>query len=99
MEETVFTNHYAKLCSTLTDVDSLLPHFVEKRIINTDTLEEIITSNTTRKKVQRLLLHIKGPLECGNTEAFYNMLTIMEEHGHQTTQQLANQMRKSINNY
>ena len=94
----VFTNHYAKLCDTLTDIDNLLPHFVEKEVITTNDLEEINTTipSTKKHKVQKLMTHISGPLTAGNTEVFYTMLRIMEDYGHQATQQLADQIRRSL---
>ena len=95
-ELNVLTEHYSALCHTLTDVDSLLPQFVQKRVITTDNLEEINAIVTSTKKVQKLMTHISGPLRAGNTEVFYIMLGIMEEYGHHATQQLANQIRKSL---
>ena len=98
LEHDVFTNHYPMLCNTMTDVDNLLPHFVQKRVIKTDDLEEInaIIPSTKKLKVQKLMIHISGPLRAGDTDAFYIMLKIMEEYGHQATQQLADQIRKSL---
>ena len=93
----VFTEHYSKLCDTLTDVDNLLPQFVQIKIITTNDLEEINVMDppTKKHKVQKLMTHISGPLTAGNTEVFYTMLRIMEKHGHQATKQLADQIRKS----
>ena len=98
LEHVVFTDHYPMLCDTLTDVDNLLPHFVQKRVIKTDDLEEINATvpSTKKHKVQKLIMHVSGPLRAGNTEMFYTMLRIMEEYGHQATQQLAEQIRKSL---
>ena len=95
-ELNMFTEYYSALCHTLTDVDSLLPQFVQKRVITTDNLEEINAIVTSARKVQKLMVHISGPLRAGNTEVFYIMLRIMEEYGHHATQQLAEQIRKSI---
>ena len=95
-ELNMFTDYYSALCHTLTDVDSLLPQFVQKRVITTDNLEEINAIVTSTKKVQKLMVHISGPLGAGNTEVFYIMLRIMEEHGHHATQQLAHQIRGSL---
>ena len=97
-ELNVFSIHYAMLCDTLTDINNLLPHFVGENVINIDTLEEINATipATTKFKVQKLMTHISGPLTAGNTKVFYTMLRIMEKYGHQATQQLANQMKKSL---
>ena len=97
-EERIFTKHYSKLCSTLTDIDNLLPHFVEEEVITTNDLEEINTTipSTKKLKVQKLMTHISGPLTAGNTKVFCTMLRIMEDYGHQATQQLADQIRRSL---
>ena len=97
-EEDVFTNHYSKLCDTLTDVDNLLPRFVQEKVMTTNDLEEISTiiPSTKKHKVEKLLTHISGPLRAGNTKVFNIMLRIMEEYGHQATKQLADQIRKSL---
>ena len=94
----VFTNHYAKLCNTLTDIDNLLPYFVEENIISINDVDEInaIVPSTKKLKVQKLMTHISGPLTAGNTEVFYTMLRIMEDYGHQATQQLADQINRSL---
>ena len=98
IELNVLTEHYSKLCDTLTDIENLLPHFVEENVIKFEDLEEIntIATSTKKLKVQRLMVHISGPLRAGNTEVFYIMLRIMEEHGHYATKQLANQIRIAI---
>ena len=97
-EHDVLINHYSKFCNTLTDVDKLLPQFVQEKLITANDLEEIITifPITRKRKVQKLLKHISGPLRAGNTEVFYIFLRIMEEYGHQATKQLADQIRKSL---
>ena len=95
--EEVLTKYYPKLCSTLTDVGNLLPHFVQEKIITkNDDLEKINAIVTSTEKVQKLMVHISGPLEAGNTKVFYIMLRIMEEYGHLATQQLAHQIRRSL---
>ena len=94
--EEVLSTHYSKLCNTLTDIENLLPHFVDEDIIKFQDLEEINAIVPSTKKVQRLMVHISGPLRAGNTEVFYIMLRIMEEYGHLATQQLADQIRRSL---
>ena len=98
MTNHVFTNHYSKLCDTLTDVDNLLPQFVQEKLMTLNDLEEVVAiiPSTKKHKVQKLLTHISLPLRAGNTEVFYIFLRIMEEYGHQATKQLADQMRKSL---
>ena len=52
-----------------------------------DEINAIVLS-TKKRKVQKLMVHISGHLEAGNTKMFYIMLRIMEEYGHHATQQL-----------
>ena len=97
-EEEVFTRHYSQLCNTLTDIDNLLPYFVEHRVVSSNDLEEINTTvpSTKKHKVEKLLTHISGPLKAGNTDVFYTMLRIMGEHGHLATQNLADQIKSLL---
>ena len=97
-EREIFTSHYASLCNTLTDVNNLLPHFVERDIISTSDEEEINAIVTTAKKVKKLLSHISGPLTAGDPKGFHMMLTIMEEYGNQSTKDLAVKIMTSSNN-
>ena len=95
-EMDVLTKHYSKLCNTLTDIDNLLPHFVEEKIVSFNDHSEINIVVISTKKVQRLMAYTSNPVRAGNTEVFYIMLRIMEEHGHHATQQLADQIRRSL---
>jgi len=97
-EKGIFTKHYASLCNTITDINILLPFFVQEEIITTSGLAEIDAGVTTCEKVKKLLLHISGPLEGGNgnTTGFYKMLTIMAEHGNHGTKDLAKKMSSEV---
>ena len=95
-EKDIFMKHYASLCSTLIDINNLLPYFVQEGIISIDDLEKIHEANTMREKVQKLLLHITGPLEAGYATGFHKMLTIMVDHGNQSTKDLAVKMKSEI---
>ena len=81
------------LCGFLTDINTLLPHFVAENIISLDDIDGI---HKESEKVRKLLLHISGPLSSGHTEGFYTMLKIMEQYGTQATQQLATMMRSLL---
>ena len=61
-------------------------------------MEEFIAASPSTKyhKVQKLMIHISGPLKAGNTEVFHIMLRIMEEHGHRAMQELAGKMKRSL---
>ena len=95
-EKEIFTKHYASLCSTLTDINELLPFFVQEDIISFHTQEEISTIVTTQEKVQKLLSHISGPLTAGDATGFQKMLTVMKDHGIQDTKDLAIQINSEI---
>ena len=95
-EKDIFTKHYASLCSTLTDVNNLLPHFVQEKIITIKDEEEIDIIKTTPIKVKKLLSHISGPLESGDAEGFHVMLAIMKEHGSKSTKGLAVKMSREV---
>ena len=95
-EREIFKKYYASLCITLTDINGLLPFFVQERIISFHALEEISAIITTQGKVGKLLLHISGPLTAGDATGFHKMLTIMKEHGSQATKDLAVKMNSEI---
>ena len=95
-EKDIFTRHYASLCNTLTDVDNLLPYFVQENIICNSDVESIDATTTTSHKVRKLLSHISGPLTAGDTKGFHTMLTIMKEHGNQSTKDLAVKMSSEV---
>ena len=88
-EEDIFISHYSSLCNTLSDVNNLLPYFVQENIISTSDVEEINAIAATSKKVEKLLEKISGPLRAGDAKGFHIMLTIMREHGTQSTKDLA----------
>ena len=90
-----FTKNYSKLC-TITDISNLLPHFVTKEIINLEDAEKITNISTSSVKVQKLLTHVAGPLQAGNTQPYYTMLIIMEQYGTQATRTLATQIRNQV---
>ena len=87
-EESVFVSHYSKLRHTLTDIDTLLPHFVEGDIFSESKLNEMKSLKSTAK-VTRLLTQISNQLKAGHTKAFHAMLTIMKKHGDETTKDLS----------
>ena len=102
-EREVLIKHYAKLTSTMRDVDTLLPHFVAARIINSDDMDEIKAVPRTSERVTKLLKFISGtkffleisiifligPLDAGFTNGFHKMLDIMFYYGNDSTRELA----------
>ena len=92
-ERNVFTEHYSIFCNTLTDIDNLLKYFVQEKVIKSDDQDEINSLVKKSEKVQKLLKHIVGPLEAGDSKGFYTMLDIMENHGVQATKDLADSLK------
>ena len=88
-EKKVFLENFSNLCNTLTDIENLLKYFIEEEIIKSEDLDEIITKTKTSDRVQKVLKHISGPLEAGDSKGFYTMLDIMKNHGLQSTKRLA----------
>ena len=97
-EDEMFIKHYSNLCNTIVDIDGLLPYFVQENVVSTSDLDEInaATPPTKKSRVQKLMAYISGPLKGGDSQGFYVMLSIMEEYGNKATQQLAKEIRKSI---
>ena len=95
-EKDIFIKHYASLCSILTNVDSLLRYFVQENIISTNDVEEINAITTVPKKVEKLLSHISGPLTAGDVKGFHTMLTIIKQHGNQSTKDLAERISHEL---
>ena len=93
------TKYYTKLTCTLTDIDSLLGFFVERKVIGFPEERAILNHNKTpSEKVKELISHIEGPLQSGNTKGFYELLDIMKSKGVQSTKDLADDMEKSLRN-
>lgn len=59
-ERDILIKNYAKLTSTVRDIDNLLPHFVAARIINQDDMDEIKAVPRTSERVAKLLKFISG---------------------------------------
>jgi len=95
-EKEVFGGHFSTLCDTVTDIESLLPHFVQMDIITVNDLEEINSISRVTKKVEKLLIHVNGPLSVGNTTSFYVMLNVMMKYGVQATRELAVKMQDTV---
>ncbi|XP_065894803.1 uncharacterized protein [Dysidea avara] len=97
LSKMIFQENYANLCSTVMEIDSLLKYFVTENVINIFDEEDIRMSVNTSAKVKKLLLHISGPLQAGDTHGFYVMLEIMKSYGTKSTQQLAENMMLKLN--
>ena len=94
-EETVFTDNYDKL-SKILSVNTLLPHFIVKRIITIDDESDIRSCNRESEKIMKLLHYIARHLKAGYTDGFYLMLDIMKTHGTIANQNLAYDMESFL---
>ena len=92
----VLIEYYSKLCDTLTDIDEILPECVTERIISIEFKEEIIGIFLKRRKVEKLLDHIAGPVKAGYTETLLVFLKIMKKQHRQTTRQLADELERAL---
>ena len=98
-ENEILIANYSNLTTTITEVDKLLPEFVQYGVILPEEEEVISAEKTSSLKVKKLLKHILGPLGCGNTKAFYTLLKIMKSKGKQPTCDLALNIEKSLNSH
>lgn len=93
----ILRNNYSSLCSIIiTDANSLLNHFVEKGIITTDDLKEIINAKNTSDKGVILFGNVIHQLKSHNTTTFYDMLNIMRLHGLLATQELESKISEQL---
>ena len=88
----LFTENYARLCTTMTDINGLLKYFVAEKIITLEQEETIKDSVTNSERVSKLLVIISGPLQANDNKGFYTMLQIMKTYGVDATQHLADQI-------
>ena len=95
-EHKIFTKNYANLCCTLTDIDNLLPYFVQEKIIKPEDQDDINKLAKTQEKVKKLMKNISGPLQAGDSKGFYIMLDIMRNHGVQATIDLSETLRTTL---
>ena len=96
-EHEALIDNFDSICSTLVDIDELMPKFITKRMITMEMAASIHKAGMPKEKVQKLLEYITGPVEAGKFKVFYNLLDTMEEHGLEATQQLAEEMRNQLN--
>ena len=89
--------YYEKLCSVVRDVNEIAPHCVTKKIISPQDHIRLCNIKDRCEQVAMLLDHIIGPVEAGSFQVFYDLLDIMELHGLQATQQLAAEIKRSLN--
>ena len=96
-EYEVLIKYYKELCTTIRDANDIAPYCVAKRIISPQAYLEMHDIKNQCYQVVMLLGHITGPVKAGSPKGFYDLLDIMELHGLQATQQLAAEIKRSLN--
>ena len=89
----VFDKYYAMLRNVIKDENSLFPAFVSAKLLSISDLEEPII-----QRVELFLRKIKYSLEQCKSKHLNTMLTIMEQRGTIFTRELAQHIRRELNN-
>ena len=89
----VFNKYYALLRNVIKDERDLFPLFVSAKLLSISDLEEPIS-----QRADLFLRKIKYSLEQAKSKQFNVMLTIMELHGTNFAKELAQNVRKQLNN-
>lgn len=96
-EAIVFKKNYQKLISILsTGITELIPHFVTTQIITLEDEFEVRSIPKKSDQAKRVLQNIEIPLEYGISLCFYEMLTIMKEHGNLGIKLLAKSIKDAL---
>lgn len=98
-ELTILRRNYSSFRNLITDANHLSAYFVDQGIITTSEVEEINSTARNSDRVVILLRYIIQQLEAQITDGFYSMLDIMEVHGLNSTQYLANRISNEVNSY
>ena len=94
-EYPIFIKFYGKLASVL-PVATLSPYLVGKNLLSTTELEVLHAISTSVKKVVYILRKISASLQAGQTQSFYILLTVIEEHGNAASIQVVSEMKSEI---
>jgi len=95
-EYNIFQENYAQMCNTVTDIDELLKYFVTEKLITIFQEDDIKGYSTAAERVRKLLLIISGPLQSGDKNGFYTLLSIMKNYGTQPTKNLAESISSKL---
>ena len=91
----IFTKNYARLVDVL-PIKSLIHHFVKDEIISFDE-EEVILQTPARSEAAGMVLRkIGGSLKANLTISFDKLLSIMEQHGGTSCQELVSDMKQDL---
>ena len=91
----IFTKNYARLVDVL-PIKSLTHHFVKDEIISFDE-EEVILQTLTRSEAAGMVLRkIGSSLKANLTISFDKLLSIMEQRGDTSCQELVSDMKQDL---
>ena len=93
----ILGKYFDQLCS-ISDLDLLLPHFVERFIISFYQLVEMIENSysSSDDRMRMLIENVSLPLQSGVTEPFDCFIDILEHHGMDETKMMATSMKREI---
>ena len=98
-EYEIILDKYPKFCFIMTDIISLVPYLIERRIITTDQAANLRSCPTPSMQVLVLLGdYIVGPVRGGSVYVLHELLDIMEKHGLKHTQELATEIKYQLKN-
>ena len=94
VEYKAFANFYSKLTIVFSD-KKYLAHFVSAGLISPNDVPHMSDLPDSDRTVH-LLKNISAPLGCDEKQGFYKMLEIMEIHGNDHAQQLAQNIKAFV---
>ena len=94
VEYSVFVKFYSKLTTVLCDKE-YLPHLVTAELVSPDNVHHL-SNMSNRDRAMRILEYISNSLCGDDTQCFYIMLKIMEDHGTFHGKSLAKDITKAI---
>ena len=90
----VFKKHYKSLAIMLFNTN-LTPHLIQEGVIVPMDQEELSTLSST-KKAENVLLKVSAALESGLTESFHKILNLMKSYGNRDAQQLSTAIENEV---
>jgi len=98
VEYKIFLKNYSELTAVLNaNITSLSTHFVSKEVITVED-EELIHQAAT-EKAKLFLWKLQSPLKVGFNDAFYIMLSVMEQYGNIAVKGIATKLKKEIDEF
>ena len=95
-EYEIMIKYYSEFCATIRDVNEIAAYCVSRKIIPPQRVITLLDTKDPSEQVMKLLDPIMGPVQAGRPEGFHSLLDIMEKHGLQATQELATEVKHSL---